>query len=120
MNKRPISVTIISLVLVASGVAGLAYHATEFKTLHPFPSQLFGIALVRLLAVLAGVFMLRGSNWARWLAVLWIGFHVGISFYHSLGQVAMHAIVFLIFVYVLFRAPARAFFHPRPGEIGTR
>ncbi len=110
MNKRPVSVTIIGLLLIASGLVGIAYHASEFKALHPFQFDVAGILIIRVLAVLAGVFMLFGHNWARWLALGWIAAHVGISFYHSLGQVAIHVIVLLVFVWILFRAPARAYF----------
>jgi hypothetical protein len=110
MIKRPISVTIVSLILIAAGAVGLTYHVADFKAVHPFPFDLLGIEFVRLLAVLAGIFMLRGSDWARWLAIAWIALHVAISFYHSLGEVAMHAVIFLIFAYILFRVPARAYF----------
>ena len=68
MNKRPLSVTIVSCLLAAAGAVGLVYHSTEFKTLHPFPYNTLWVSLVRVLAIVAGVFMLRGSNWARWLA----------------------------------------------------
>ena len=37
---------------------------------------MISIALFELLAVLAGVFLLKGRNWARWLLLLWIAFHV--------------------------------------------
>lgn len=110
MAKRPISVTIVSLVLIAAGVAGIAYHSTDLKAFQSVQFDMLGILLIRILAVIAGVFMLFGHNWARWLAIAWIGAHVGISFYHSLGQVAIHAIVLLIFAFILFRAPARDYF----------
>ena len=110
MSNRPISVTIISLVLITSGLAGLAYHATDFKTLHPFPYDWLGIEFVRLLAIVAGAFMLRGSNWARWLALAWIAFHVVISIFHSLSQLAVHCVVFAVFAWALFRPAAREYF----------
>lgn len=115
MRNRPISVTIISLVLIAAGVAGIAYHATEFKGSHPFQFDVLGILLIRLSGIVAGVFMLFAQNWARWLALVWIAVHVGLSYYHSLGQVIAHAIIFLIFTFVLFRAPARDYFRRLPG-----
>ena len=65
MNKRPLSITVISWLFVAAGVIGLAYHATEFKADRPFQYDVVWVCLVRLLAILCGVFMLRGSNWAR-------------------------------------------------------
>ncbi len=38
--------------------------------------------------------MLRGSNWARWLALAWIAFHVFLSFLHSWQQVLVHCLFF--------------------------
>lgn len=104
------SVTIVSLVLIASGAAGLAYHATELRNFRPFPYGLAGIELVRLLAVVAGVFMIFGQNWARWLAMAWIGAHVMISIYHPIDQLIIHCVVFAVFAYALFRPAARDYF----------
>jgi hypothetical protein len=67
MNKRPLSVIIIACVYIATGVIGVVYHLTEFKTQHPFQYDVVLIELVSLAAIIAGVFMLRGHNWARWL-----------------------------------------------------
>jgi hypothetical protein len=57
--------------------------------------------------------MLLGKNWARWLALAWITFHVVISFYHSIQQVLVHALVLLLFVYCLYRPAAGAYFSGR-------
>ena len=37
--------------------------------------------LTELLAMVSGAFMLRGHNWARWLALAWIIFHVILSIF---------------------------------------
>lgn len=112
MKKRPISVTIAGYVIVAAGVMGLAYHSTEW--LHrPFQSEIIWISLLRVLAVVAGFGMLRGYNWARWLTLVWIAFHVVVSYWHGWSEVAMHAVVLAVFAYVLFRPAANAYFeHP--------
>ncbi len=70
MNKRPLSVTVISCLFAAAGAIGLVYHLTELKTLDPFPYDVLWVCLVRLLAIVCGVFMLRGSNWALAYACL--------------------------------------------------
>jgi uncharacterized membrane protein len=80
MNRRPITVTILGCVLIATGVASLAFHVTDLKASRNLLSELLLLSLVRVLAIVSGVFMLRGSNWARWLALAWIAFHVAISF----------------------------------------
>jgi hypothetical protein len=110
MNKRPLSVTVIGCLFIAAGIIGFAYHATEFKSLHPFPSEIVWAAAVRLLAVVGGVFVLRGRNWARWLLVAWIAFHVVLSAFHSWSELIVHGLLFVVVAYVLFRPRASAYF----------
>jgi hypothetical protein len=113
MNRRPITVTILGCVLIATGVASLAFHVTDLKASHSLLSEFVLLSLVRILAIVSGVFMLRGSNWARWLALAWIAFHVAISFFDSLQKVAVHGLIFLLFGYLLLRPEAAAYFHRR-------
>ena len=108
MKKRPALVTAISWVLIASGAAGLAFHISEFTTVNKLDYLL--VSLVRALAIVAGGFMLRGSNWARWLSMLWISFHVIISAFHSIKELAIHILVFAAFAFVLFRSDAADYF----------
>lgn len=110
MPKRPLSVTLLALLLMLSGAAGIAYHLTDMKTWHPFPYGYFAILLIRVLAILAGIYMLRGQDWARWVAILWITFHLVISFFNAWSQVAVHTVVLAIFCYVLLRPAATAYF----------
>jgi len=63
-----------------------------------------------MLAIVSGAFMLRGCNWARWLLVVWLAYHVALSAWHSLFQVAVHALLLAVIAYFLFRSPASAFF----------
>jgi uncharacterized membrane protein len=104
-SKRPITVTVLAVLFILTGIGGLATHLTDFKTREDFL-----VALVRLLAIVAGAFMLRGHNWARWLAIAWIAFHVAISFLNSIQQAAVHALILILFAIVLFRPPANAYF----------
>jgi len=116
MKKRPLSVTIISWFFVAAGGVGIAYHLSEFKALHPFPSDAGWVFLVRLTAIVGGAFMLRGHNWARWLSVAWLAFHVILSGFHSLQELVMHAVLLAIFAYFLFRPNATQYFLPARTE----
>src|SRR5260370_4278981 len=110
MNKRPLSISVISWLFVAAGAIGLAYHATEFKVDRPFQYDVVWVCLVRLLAILCGVFMLRGSNWARWLLLVWIAYHVVLSAFHSLSELVMHTVLFLVVAYFLLRPQASTYF----------
>jgi hypothetical protein len=116
MNKRPLSVTIISWLFIAAGAVGFTYHITEFKAQGQFQYALVWISLVRLLAILAGLFMLRGRNWARWLLLVWIAFHVVLSAFHTLSELAMHGVLFAVVAYFLFRPKASAYFREPERE----
>ena len=111
MNRpRPISITILGALLIVAGSVGLVYHITEFKSFQPIPWVLLLISGVRLLAILAGVYTLLGRNWARWLTLTWIAFHVVVGAFHGTVQFVMHAALLLLFTFLLFRPAAKAFF----------
>jgi len=54
--------------------------------------------------------MLRGLNWARWLLLVWIAYHVLISAFHSLPQLIMHGFLLVVVAYLLFRPTVSAYF----------
>jgi formate hydrogenlyase subunit 3/multisubunit Na+/H+ antiporter MnhD subunit len=110
MRNRPRSITIISWIFLAAGVVGFAYHVTEFKKLRPFDYDVAWVCFVRLLAILCGVFMLRGRNWARWLLLVWIGYHVALSVLHTPFELVVHSLLFAVVAYFLFRPQAAAYF----------
>lgn len=113
--KRPIAVIIIGLVFIATGALGLAYHLSELKAL-PLPKDAALVLVLRILAIVGGVFMLRGQNWARWLTVLWLAAHVVLSIWHSMPQTVVHAVMLAIVVFFLFRAEANAYFRSSRTE----
>ena len=110
MSRRPHSVTAIGVLFIIVGVVSVAYHASEFKTRGSFQYDLVWVLVVRLTALVCGVFMLRGSNWARWVGVGWMAFHVGLSAVHSWSALIVHGALLGIIVYCLFRPPASAYF----------
>ncbi|MFA6542238.1 MAG: hypothetical protein WCT99_11600 [Bacteroidota bacterium] len=57
-----------------------------------------------------GIVMLRGANWGRRLLVVWMAYHVGLSYFHSWAQTAMHAVLLVVIAFVLFRPNANRFF----------
>ncbi len=75
---------------------------------------------LRLAAIVAGAWLLRGHNWARWLLVAWMAIHVGISVFHSWQEVLMHTAIFALVIYVLFRDSSGRHFRapgvPQPGR----
>ena len=115
MNQRPLAVTIIGCVYVVMGAIGFAYHFTEFNAQHPFQSYIVWVELLRLVAIVCGAYLLRGHNWARWLALAWIGYHVILSAFHSLSQLAIHVVFCAILAYFLFRPTATRYFREARG-----
>src|SRR5712671_121956 len=109
MNKRPLPITIVAVVYICAGILGVAYHASEFKS-SPFEKDAILAVLVRLAAVVAGAFLLMGKNWARWLAVAWIGFHVILSAFHTIPELAMHTALLIVIAYFLLRPTAAQYF----------
>ena len=110
MIKRPLSVTIIGWLFIAAGTVGLVYHATEFKTDRPFQCELVVICLIRLFAIVCGVFMLRGRDWARWGILVWVAYHVILSAFHTLSELVIHSLLFVVVAWFLLRARASVYF----------
>jgi hypothetical protein len=94
---------------MAAGASGLAYHATVIER-GDRPGDVVLVLLVRALAITGGAFALHGANWARWLLVAWMTYHVVISVWDSAFAVAAHAMLLVVSVFVYFRPPASEWF----------
>ena len=108
MTKRPLSITVIAALFLFAGTIGLIYHARELMGV--FNYQVVWVLLVRLLAVVGAVFLFRGHNWARWLLVAWMAFHVILSALHSVSQVVVHGLLMALITYFLFRRSTFEYF----------
>jgi hypothetical protein len=106
---RPWSVVVVSCLYLLVGTLGLVYHFPELMARHP---DSIGIEASELFAILCGVFMLQGRNWARWLALTWIAFHVIISF-PVLQKTIIHALFMALIAWALFQREASHYFSPR-------
>ncbi|HEY2017368.1 MAG TPA: hypothetical protein VGH38_27875 [Bryobacteraceae bacterium] len=108
MTPRPLSVTILAWVYIVTGTAGFIYHLKD--TNHGLGSEFLWIEAVEVLAIVSGAFMLRGRNWARWLTLAWMGFHVVISAFDTFSKVAIHAVFLAVIAWLLFRPAAVRYF----------
>lgn len=115
-HKRPLAVTVVGWLLTATGLIELAFHLAQVKPQQRFQSDIFWMVVVGLAAIVGGIATLQGRNWGRWLALAWIGFHVILSFFHSWQQVAVHALIFVLLAYLLFRSESAAFFRARASH----
>ncbi len=109
MRKRPLSIAFVACLLMATGILGFAAHAEELVSHGTVQMDILYALVLAVLAVATGIFVWRGRNWARWAAVIWIAFHVAISFFDSWQKVVVHAVLLALFAYCLFRKDANAY-----------
>jgi hypothetical protein len=106
-TKRPVSVVIAACLYLAVGIMAFASH---FHELMAFQRDSVWVELTEFLAIVAGVFIFRGHNWARWLALAWIVAHVILSAFHSLSELAVHSLLCVVIAWLLFRPAAARYF----------
>ena len=109
MPRRPLSITIISWLFISFGSIALLYGLVRGGG-GDLVSHWY-VHLSRILQIVAGVFMLYGRNWARWLLVAWIAFHIVVSALHSPLFLLMHVAIFSVILFFVFRRQASAFFN---------
>jgi hypothetical protein len=117
--KRPLSVAVLSFVFIAAGATGLIYHLKDFRPHYPFQYEVIWISLVRLLAVIGGIYMFLGRNWARWLCLVWLAFHVVISTVHPIQELAFHVVIFVVIAILLFRRHANEYFRTSKRNVAA-
>ena len=110
IRKCPWSVMVVSALLIVAGAAGLIFHLADFKDAHAISYELILVSFVRLMAVVIGIFILTGRNWARWLAMAWITFHVIVSAFHPVGELAVHLVLCCVFAGALYHRAAAQYF----------
>jgi hypothetical protein len=111
-TNRPVSVWILSCLYIAVGTIGFAYYFPELRAHQDYS---LWIEFTELLSIVSGAFMFRGYNWARWLALVWMAFHVAISF-PVYRQMAIHLAIFAGIAWALFRPDTQRYFAIRkPG-----
>lgn len=115
MKSRPLSITLIAwLFLIFGSIALLSgllplTDANKAQLLAEFKTH-WMVHLSRLAQIIAGLFMLRGHNWARWLLVAWIAFHIVVGALHGWVQLLTHVVIFSVILFFLFRPRANEFF----------
>lgn len=118
MERRPRPIIIISWAFIIFGSIALLSGLLPFGeiTLAQRIAELnkhWMVHLSRILQIVAGVGLLYGHNWARWLLVVWIAFHIVLSALHSSFQLAMHVLIFSVILYFVFRRESSPYFGVR-------
>ncbi len=111
--KRPLPVTIIAWLYIAVGALALVTHTSAHGLRHPIASDYVWVAITELAAIAIGVLLLYGRGWARWLALLWMGFHVVVS-WPVVSRLVIHSIFLAVLAYFLFRPGSQKYFPSQP------
>ncbi|MEO8335167.1 MAG: hypothetical protein ABI664_09345 [bacterium] len=114
-GRKPIrSVVAVGVIFLAIGALdvyrGVDPLLVSGKALHLASDDLLVLA-IGVIALIAGVFVLRGRNWARWVLAGWMAVHVVISA-SELPALGMHLLIFGFMTFLLFRPRASSWFGP--------
>ena len=99
--ERPYQVTVTGWLVILAGVISTFVHLWRYA----MDRWMFVIVLVGAIAVVAGAFLLRGSRWARWVILAWIGGHVVAFSLLGVSEGLPLAVLLVIFGYVLLGPP---------------
>src|SRR6266404_7912081 len=115
MSKRPTSVTVIAWIIIVTSVLSLVSvlftiamnnpMARELmaKSPVPIPLQYLMSFLGLIIAITAGIFMLKGANWARMLYIGWGAFGLLFGLFTSPLKLMLipGVVIYAIFVFFL-------------------
>ena len=110
--KRPFSVAFLGWLFIVVGPAALCYHLVRGR----LDLWMIPIALVEITAVVAGIYLLKGCNWARWLVLAWLAFHVVVRAFDSLPSSVPHLLLLIACGYFLFTPPDSTYFNAAPSK----
>jgi uncharacterized membrane protein HdeD (DUF308 family) len=110
--QRPFQVAILGWLFIVVGIVSTAYHLSKGS----LDRWTVPIVLLGTIAVVTGVFLLRGARWSRWLALAWLAFHVVVSALNSVWDAIPHVVLLLVIGYFLLGPPTSKYFQRAQPE----
>jgi uncharacterized membrane protein HdeD (DUF308 family) len=110
--KRPFEVTFLGWLFIAVGIFSTIYHLLKGS----LDRWMIPIILVGVIAVFAGVFLLRGAGWSRWVLLAWLAFHVVAIALQSLLSAVAHLLLLVVVGYFLLGPPTSQYFQHMQQE----
>jgi hypothetical protein len=111
MKNRPLPVIITAVIFMIAGFLGIAYHSNEYFPPSAINYELALSLFIRVLAIACGLLLLRRIKWARWLAIIWLVYHVVLSLFHSVSETIVHIVFLLVISFLLFMPKSSAYFN---------
>lgn len=93
-------------------LVGIGVGVEQFPHLLAGQREAIGMEIAEALAIVTGVCLLLRQGWARWLAVVWMAFHVAIMLSDP-GKALVHVVLAGLIAWALFRPESRGWFQKR-------
>jgi len=111
---RPTSIIVVAVIFLALGLLDIARGLAPLFASAPhwrMAADDVEVLAIGIAAIVGGVYLLKGRNWARWLLAVWMAFHVAISIGQP-RQLIAHLLIFGCIAFLLFRPGTSAYFTP--------
>jgi len=102
---RPWSQVVVAVIFLALGILDIARGLAPLFASAPhwhMATDDVEVLAIGVAAIVGGIYVLRGANWARWLLAVWMAFHVAISIGQP-KQLIAHIVIFGCIAFLLFR-----------------
>lgn len=116
MKNRPLTILIVAIVFIITGIVGFSYHLKDFFDPHEKLYVTLIAETLRILALVCGILLFLGINWGRWLAIAWMLSHVLISAFNSISQMFIHIAFLAVISVLLFLPISSAFFRSKKKQ----
>ena len=104
-RTRSWSVIVVGVIFLALGVLDIARGLAPLFASAPhwhMAADDVEVLAIGIAAIVGGVYLLKGRNWARWLLAVWMAFHVVISIGEPQKLIA-HIVIFGCIAFLIFR-----------------
>ena len=105
-TRRPLGIWVVAMLYMGVGIF-TAEQALAALLMHRAGNVASGA--LGLVAIVAAAYLPLGANWARWLALAWMGLHAAIS-YRVPSEMLAHLAIFAGIAALLFLPSSRRFF----------
>ena len=110
MKSRPLPVLVVAILFLVAGLFGFLSHIKDFFEPDTELYVVLLVQLLRILAIVCGILLLRGNNSGRWLSITWIFAHIIIGALNSTFQLIAHIVILIIVSVLLFFPVSSAYF----------
>jgi hypothetical protein len=110
MKSRPLPILIVAFLFIIVGIVGFFNHIGDFFEPNEKPYVTLLVQLLRIIAIVCGILLLRGNNSGRWLSIAWILAHIIIGALNSTFQLIAHIVLLIVVSILLFLPVSSTYF----------